>query len=98
MHAPSGGGVTLNVAEALLWIVLFVAWAAVTIWTVVHLAVRVHAPPWAVVLFAVVVFVVPYLAVLVYWLAFGAVLLSRRRSTKAGQASRSDAPGEFSHG
>jgi hypothetical protein len=73
----------MEVVGWLFWILLFAAWLAVTVWAIIHLRKRMHAPIWAVVLFAVVLVVVPFLAVGLYWLVIGVIVLIKRASTKA---------------
>jgi len=70
----------MDVLVWLLWIVLFLVWIAATIASVWHLRARVHAPIWAVVLFAIAVVGLPFLVVTIYWVVIGIIWLVKSGS------------------
>jgi hypothetical protein len=71
-----------DVAWSFFWFFLFIAFVVCAVGTVVHFVRSVHAPTWAAILLGVLMFALPYITLIMYWLVFGVIRATRRtRST-----------------
>ena len=85
MIASAGG----QLVWSLLWFVLFVGFVVAAIGSVVHFRVRVHAPIWATVIVGVLMFLLPYITLVLYWVVYGIYRLAiRNRGRTRRHATR----------
>jgi hypothetical protein len=74
---------------SLTWFLAFAVWIGGAIGAIVHLTVRLHASPWVIAAVAVALFLLPYLAVIVYWSVIAGLRLSRGPHQPRSEGGRS---------